>query len=233
MSDRLDELGPSLRGRTGAGAAASAAAAKRPPPSGDEEEPEPARSRLGRRPAARGARAPAPARGRATSRFPRATTSSRATPDGRAARSASSVARFNGEITTRLLDASARRARGGGRRARDAIDGHAGPRRLRAAARGDGAREDEAVRLHRRARLRGPRRDAPLRLHRRRGRERPAARGDRDGCAGRVRCAHGRRRASRRRRGSTGPRMPCAPPSRWRMSSPSFASAAGQPLGSL
>ena len=101
------------------------------------------------------------------------------------------VSRFNGEITTRLLEGALDELEQAGV-ARERDHGHARAGRVRAAARGDGAREDAPLRVHRRARLRHPRRDAALRLRRRRGGLGPPARRARDRRAGRVRRAHAR-----------------------------------------
>ena len=87
----------------------------------------------------------------------------------------------------------------------------AGARRVRAAAGGDGAREDAPLRLHRRARRDRARRDAALRLRRR-----PSARSGlqlaaiETGIPVVVRRAHRRERSRRPRRGSTRPPRPCA-----------------------
>ena len=101
------------------------------------------------------------------------------------------VARFNGDVTTRLLESALAEldARGVPARQRH---GDAGARRVRASARRDGPRQDAPLRLHRRARLRDPRRHAALRLRLERGRQRPPARRDRDRRARRVRRAHAR-----------------------------------------
>ena len=81
-----------------------------------------------------------------------------------------------------------RTRRGRHRTRRDSRRPRAG--RLRAPARGDGAREDTALLVCGRARRGDPRRDAALRLRRERGGERASAGGDRDGRAGLVRPAH-------------------------------------------
>ena len=146
--------------------------------------------------------------------------------DGRPARGRrSSSSRFNGEVTTQLLERRSPSSTTAGVR-RGGDHGHARSRRVRAAARRDGAREDAALRVHRRARLRHPRRDAALRL-RRRARRRAASSSPRSRPASRSRSASSRSIASsRRRRGSTRAPRPCAPRSRWPTSSRSF----GQPL---
>ena len=135
-------------------------------------------------------------------------------PLGRRRSVAVVVSRFNGGLTNRMLA-----------KALDALEeaevvvrrdhGRAGSRRVRAAARGDGAREDAALRVRGRARRDRARRDAALRLRRERGRVGPAAGGDRDGRAGRVRRAHGR--DGRAGRGAHRPRRAtrCGPRSRW------------------
>ena len=76
------------------------------------------------------------------------------------------VGRFNGEITSQAARRRDRGSRGGRSRARPHRD-RPGPRRLRAAARCDGARTDAPVLLRRRDRLRHPRTDAAFRLRRR------------------------------------------------------------------
>ena len=65
------------------------------------------------------------------------------------------VARFNGDVTTRLLESALAEldARGVPARQRH---GDAGARRVRASARRDGACQDAPLRVHRRARLRDP-----------------------------------------------------------------------------
>ena len=68
------------------------------------------------------------------------------------------AAKFNGDVTNRLLESAlAELDKAGVGRDRDR---HDRPRRLRAPARRDGAREDPPLLLHRRPRLRHPRRDA-------------------------------------------------------------------------
>ena len=98
-------------------------------------------------------------------------------------------------------DAAPRRRARRARRRRRAPGGdhdHGRPRRLRAAAGRDRARQDPPLRVHRRARLRHPRRHAALRLRLERGGERPPARGARDRRPGLVRRPHARsRRAGR------------------------------------
>ena len=101
------------------------------------------------------------------------------------------------------------------RRRRATRHGDARARRVRASARGDGAREDAPLRLHRRARLRHPRRHAALRLRLERGRQRPSARRDRDRGPGRVRRAHARPGRPGRQPGRARAPRPCAPASRW------------------
>ena len=97
------------------------------------------------------------------------------------------------------------------------------PGRLRAAAGGDGAREDAALCVHRRARLRDPRRDASLRPDRARVGERSPAGGDRDRRARRVRRAHGRQPQAGRGADRPGRAKRCGAPSRWPTSSRSSA----------
>ena len=101
------------------------------------------------------------------------------------------VSRFNGKVTTQLLDRALEELAAAecGRR----------PSRswscpVRSSSRGDGTRKDAPVCLHRRSRLHHPRRHASLRLRRERGGERPPARRARDGCSGLVRRAHARPR---------------------------------------
>ena len=146
------------------------------------------------------------------------------TPSGHRRSVAVVVSRFNGGLTNRMLARRARRARGGRRRPRRGHD-HAGAGRVRAAARGDGAREDAPLRLRRRARRDRARRDAALRLRRRRGGVGPPARGDRDRRPGRVRRAHRRHGRAGARRGSTAPPTRCARRSRWPTCSRSSAPA--------
>ena len=112
-----------------------------------------------------------PSTPRATRRFRTATACCRAAADGERRAVGVVVSRFNGDVTSKLLDGRPRRARE--RRGRPRGDhGHAGPGRVRAADRGHGAGEDPPLRLHRGARLCDPRRHAALRLRRRRGRVR-------------------------------------------------------------
>ena len=105
------------------------------------------------------------------------------------------VGRFNGELTSELLTRALDELERAGRRARGR-HGRPGAGRVRAAAGGDGAREDAPLLVHRRARRRDPRRDAALRLRRERGGERAPAGRPRDGRAGRVRRAHLRHRGA-------------------------------------
>ena len=88
------------------------------------------------------------------------------------------VAKFNGELTSRLLASALEELDAAGvprRRHR-----RAGAGSVRAPAGDDGAGEDAPVRVRRRARRGDPRRDAALRLRRRRGRVRAPALGARD-----------------------------------------------------
>ena len=125
----------------------------------------------------------------------------------------------------------ARRARARPGVAREAITVDARAGRVRAAARGDGARQDAPLRLHRRARLRHPRRDAALRLRRERGGERaPARRDSRPASRSRSACSRSRR-PSRPRPGSTRAPRPSARRSRWPTSSRSCARSAGAAAG--
>ena len=151
-------------------------------------------------------------------------------PSGRRRAVGIVVSRFNGDITGRLLDSALDElaARGVEQRL-DHRDARAG--RLRAAARGDGAREDAAVRLHRRARLRDPRRHAALRLRRGRGRLGAPARRDRDGRPGRVRRAHARAASTRPRRASRRAPRRSGPRSRWPTCSRTWSGGRGQRAG--
>ena len=166
--DEADEA-DGRRGRADSAARGASSAAGAIEPEADAEQRRPAaaaarRPRLGHDGACPG-RADGPtgvlrARGRGSRRAPRRR------------RRRLPVQRRRDDTAARV---GARRARGLRRRARRR-HGDAGARRVRAAARRHGAREDPPVRLHRRARLRHPRRHAALRLRLERGRERPAAR---------------------------------------------------------
>ena len=113
----------------------------------------------------------------------------------------------------------ARRAHRSGRLAgRDHRD--AGARRIRAAARRDGAREDAPLRVHRRARRGRARRDAALRLRRAGVRLRACSwPGSRPGCPSRSASSRSTR-SSRPRPGSRRRPTPSARRSRWPTCSP-------------
>ena len=118
----------------------------------------------------------------------------------------------------------ARRARRGRRRTRrDSRRPRA--RRVRAPARGDGAREDAPLLVRGRARRGDPRRDAALRLRRRRGGERASAGGNRDGRAGLVRPPHLRHGGAGRGAGRDAAPGRRGPRSRWPTCSRSCARA--------
>ena len=123
---------------------------------------------------------------RVSSRSRTASTSSRALRTASAAASRVVVSRFNGDITTGMLEHALAALRSATSRD-DAITVVPVPGRVRAAADGARAREDPPLCVRGRARLHHPRRDAALRPHRRRGGKRPPAGGDRDRHPGVVR----------------------------------------------
>ena len=128
------------------------------------------------------------------------------------------VSRFNGSVTTQLLDGALAELSAAGVRPGGDHD-HGRPRRVRASARRDRAREDATVRVHRRARLRDPRGHAALRLRLQRSRERSPARRARDGRPGRRSASSRSTASSRRRRASERAPKRCAARSRWPTSS--------------
>ena len=145
---------------------------------------------------------------------PTAPRCSRARRTATVAPSRSSSASSTARSPATLLDSAMLALDEAGRRARR-CPGHAGSGRVRAAARGDGAREDAPLLLRRRARLRDPRRDAALRLRRRRGGEWAPAGRDRDRRAGLVRRCSRATRPSRPRSASSAAPGRRAPRSRW------------------
>ena len=176
----------------------------------------------GARGRARGARCPA------SSTSPTASPCSRARRRARTAPSGSSSARFNGEISNRLLESALEALDGGGRR-RGADHRHAGAGRVRAPDRRDGAREDAPLLVRDRARLRGARRDGRTsttsRARRRRASSSP---GSRRACRWRS-ASSPWTRPSRRRSGSTRAPTPRARRSRWPTSSRRCAQPGDEP----